>query len=296
MKTSNERRGTIMLSIVLIGLRAICVRSTAIAVFFVLALLLPVMGCPPPNSGGGTVSSHGCTMNSECDEPNNTPCEKAPGKCDTMRHVCVFDSACTANQVCFEDKCCASAEPCACGKRDCSGQCKQPSNLGQACGCGGVIQCDGNCSKAGPSGSCGVCGSPMCDGGCTKPTPSNLGQPCGCGARGKYDCDGKCVDDCPSATPKCNNGKCCVGNEGSACGCGGLAKLNCDGSCPEVCAKGETCIDNRCSICSSDKPVLCSTETWRTPHCCAHDRVCCGLDFCCPKGDSCINDKCSSSK
>ena len=92
---------------------------------------------------------------------------------------------------------------------------------GQACGsCGGMIQCSGACSFAGPGNlgqPCGSCGGTVqCDGSCSVPTPGNLGQGCGsCG--GTIQCSGACSFTGP-------------GNLGQACGsCGGA--VQCDGSC-----------------------------------------------------------------
>jgi hypothetical protein len=108
----------------------------------------------------------------------------------------------------------------------CDGTCSKatPANLGAACGCGGVVLCDGSCSAPAaapnyglPCGTCGLGGTYLCDGSCSKPDPANLGQSCGhCG--GTYQCDGSCSKPDPA-------------NYGTACGCENTGTIGCGGNC-----------------------------------------------------------------
>jgi hypothetical protein len=55
-----------------------------------------------------------------------------------------------------------------------------PANFGDACGaCGGVIRCDGSCSRDAPANlgmACGSCGGVVqCDGACSVATPVDYG-------------------------------------------------------------------------------------------------------------------------
>ncbi len=121
-------------------------------------------------------------------------------------------------------------------------------SLGRPCGaCGGVIQCDGSCSKPTPpdlGAPCGACGGVVtCEGVCSVPTPATYGMVCGtCG--GALQCDGTCSKtpanfgaDCGSCGGKVAcDGQCSVAtpaNLGAACGsCGGT--VQCDGSCSKA--------------------------------------------------------------
>ena len=95
-------------------------------------------------------------------------------------------------------------------------QCAAPAPCGA---CGGMVLCDGTCSKPTPPNlgqPCGKCaGTIACDGTCSKPTPPDLGDPCGkCG--GVVQCGGSCSVTDPAKL-------------GMACGSAGT--VQCNGGC-----------------------------------------------------------------
>jgi hypothetical protein len=83
---------------------------------------------------------------------------------------------------------------CASGQR-CTNRTCCTGNVGDACGCGGTVQCDGRCSAPAPTTPCGCGGTVQCDGSCSNPGPGNLGQLCECGT-GTIQCDGSCSGSC----------------------------------------------------------------------------------------------------
>jgi hypothetical protein len=109
-------------------------------------------------------------------------CAPAPAACQSATSA--FCSSATTLEHCTRDArgCITLGPPTTCsGGMSCSGSpaaCRCAIGVGDSCGCGGVVQCDGTCSK---------------------PPPSDLGKPCGrCG--GTRGCDGKCSksdDSCP---------------------------------------------------------------------------------------------------
>jgi hypothetical protein len=115
----------------------------------------------------------------------------------------MVDNDCIAGDGCISSVCtaCASGynQPCgSCGGvNDCNGNCTvpTPSNYGQSCGsCGGTIECDGvTCSVATPSNLGGFC-------------TSHVHCPCGYTLSGTIDCSGACVPDCSCC---CSGGKPC---------------------------------------------------------------------------------------
>ncbi|MBI2653918.1 carboxypeptidase regulatory-like domain-containing protein [Candidatus Woesearchaeota archaeon] len=208
-------------------------------------------GSPGPGPGpSGTTERRG---EGEYREEDRTPA--AGGGGGGSGSTCNLENP----QNCPQD-CCVSNIGQSCGNGgaiQCNGVCSRPcdSRQGQSCGsCGGTVQCNGQCSVSTPSNygqACGNGGAIQCNGGCSRLCDSRQGQ--SCGRCGTIDCSGNCI----------NQGPCSVGQTQNLGGCGNCGTLQqaCQSNCQwgasqcvnqGPCAPGATqCSATRYQACNS---------------------------------------------
>jgi hypothetical protein len=218
------------------GLQKICKLTDAPACADDLVCSPETGTCLRP--GGGACTDGTVCDSSECVAGKGVCATRLGGACDaaTIEQVpCPKDSHCDgATKTCLKNVCKPGELQCTADGRSLStcqadgtwksqicppdadfcraGRCQCAADKGKPCECGGIVQCDGTCSKpkcnnncingqccvANAGAACGGCGGVVrCDGSCSVATPPNLGGSCG-ECNGRVTCTG-----CSNTTPRC---------------------------------------------------------------------------------------------
>ena len=221
---------------------------------------------------GYVLSGSSCVTDATCE---NGEQDNAETDVDCGGNLC---PNCPTGSACGEDEDCAGGPCedgiCACAPLTCASTQECAASVDD--GCGGTLDCSGNCS--GPD----VCFNERC---CTPattcPAAACGGVDDGCG--GTLDCSGNCSgpdvcfnDSCCTPRTTCPAGTC---GENASNGCGGT--LDCSGNCPggEICQNGSCCTPS--ATCESDQ-------------CGQVSNGCGGTNDCgdCPGGTPCVNNQC----